>query len=207
MTTWSRNPRHSLLAEKVTTAWIRKQNFLLKWKFPLRHSCNHTGNTRATLEVEKLWLKSIAPITTINIVCQEHATLCPTNPLPAPLTLADKTCVTKRECIGRKLATWVWPWSFLCLLSCVCGRMGFPGFCTLSSPCHSQSAKEMRRRISFSIFGCTHPVACGILVLQPGMELVPPPLEGRVLITGLPGKSQEGRSFIVIMSQTSTRTY
>ena len=34
-----------------------------------------------------------------------------------------------------------------------------------------------------------------------------PCMEGRVLITALPGKSQEGRSFIVIMSQTSTRTY
>ena len=30
--------------------------------------------------------------------------------------------------------------------------------------------------------------ACGILAPRPGIELVPPALEGEVLITGLPGK-------------------
>ena len=32
--------------------------------------------------------------------------------------------------------------------------------------------------------------ACGILAPQPGIELAPPALEGKVLIIGLPGKSQ-----------------
>ena len=38
----------------------------------------------------------------------------------------------------------------------------------------------------FCVFGHE---ACGILVTQPGMEAVLPVLEGKVLITGLPGKS------------------
>ena len=33
--------------------------------------------------------------------------------------------------------------------------------------------------------------ACGILAPQPGIEPTPPPLEGEVLTTGEPGKSQE----------------
>ena len=131
----------------------------------------------------------------------------PNKPAPRPLDIGRQDlCYQKRMHrteIGNPSLTLI----FFVSPLLVCGRMGFPGFCTLSSPCHSQSTKEMRRRISFSIFGCTHSMACGILVLQPGMELVPPALEGRVLITGLPGKSQEGRSFIVIMSQTSSRTY
>ena len=32
--------------------------------------------------------------------------------------------------------------------------------------------------------------ACGILAAQPGIELTPPALEGEVLTTGLPRKSQ-----------------
>ena len=35
-----------------------------------------------------------------------------------------------------------------------------------------------------------HPTACGILVPQPAIEPRPPALEGRVLTTGLPGKSR-----------------
>ena len=38
----------------------------------------------------------------------------------------------------------------------------------------------------FWFFG---PEACGILAPQPGIELVPPALEGEVLTTGPPGKS------------------
>ena len=38
----------------------------------------------------------------------------------------------------------------------------------------------------FMFFGCE---ACGILASQPGIEPVPPALEGEVLTTGLPGKS------------------
>ena len=33
--------------------------------------------------------------------------------------------------------------------------------------------------------------ACGVLVPQPGIEPTPPALEGKVLTTGLPGKSLE----------------
>ena len=40
----------------------------------------------------------------------------------------------------------------------------------------------------FDFFG--HEV-CGILAPQPGIEPVPPMLEGAVLATGLPGKPQE----------------
>ena len=39
----------------------------------------------------------------------------------------------------------------------------------------------------FWFFG---PKACGILAPQPGMEPTPPALEGEVLTTGPPGKSQ-----------------
>ena len=38
----------------------------------------------------------------------------------------------------------------------------------------------------FWLFGCK---ACGILALPPGIEPVPSALEGKVLITGPPGKS------------------
>ena len=41
----------------------------------------------------------------------------------------------------------------------------------------------------FKIFWL-HPVACGTLVFQPGIELAPPALEGGVLTTGLPEKFQ-----------------
>ena len=37
----------------------------------------------------------------------------------------------------------------------------------------------------FSVFDCE---ACGILASQPGIESIPPALEGEVLTTGLPGK-------------------
>ena len=43
----------------------------------------------------------------------------------------------------------------------------------------------------FWLFGLK---ACGILAPWPGTQLVPPALEGKVLTTGLPGKSQ-GKSF------------
>ena len=36
--------------------------------------------------------------------------------------------------------------------------------------------------------------ACGILASQPGMEPKPPALEGKLLTTGLPGKSQPSYS-------------
>ena len=36
---------------------------------------------------------------------------------------------------------------------------------------------------------------CGILVLQPGIELAPPALEGKVLTTGPPGKSHSSFNF------------
>ena len=38
----------------------------------------------------------------------------------------------------------------------------------------------------FWFLGCE---GCGILAPQPGIEPAPPPLEGKVLTTGLPGKS------------------
>ena len=38
--------------------------------------------------------------------------------------------------------------------------------------------------------GFSDPVACGILVLQSGIKLASPALEGGFLTTGLPGKSQ-----------------
>ena len=37
----------------------------------------------------------------------------------------------------------------------------------------------------FWVFDCE---ACGILASQPGIESIPPALEGEVLTTGLPGK-------------------
>ena len=37
--------------------------------------------------------------------------------------------------------------------------------------------------------GLVDPMACGILVSQPGFELASPALEGRFLTTGPPGKS------------------
>ena len=39
----------------------------------------------------------------------------------------------------------------------------------------------------------------GILVPQPGMEPTPPTLEGKVLTTGLPGKSQDDAFCVVII--------
>ena len=41
--------------------------------------------------------------------------------------------------------------------------------------------------VMFWFFGCE---ACGILVPGPGIKPVPPALQGEVLTTGLPGKSQ-----------------
>ena len=41
----------------------------------------------------------------------------------------------------------------------------------------------------FFFFGCE---ACGIIAPQPGIELAPAALEGKVLTTGLPGKSPTG---------------
>jgi len=38
-------------------------------------------------------------------------------------------------------------------------------------------------------WGGWHHEACGILVPWPGIELMPPALEGKILTTGLPGKS------------------
>ena len=39
--------------------------------------------------------------------------------------------------------------------------------------------------------------ACGILVSQPGIKPVPPELEGQVIITGPPGKSQNLWGFVL----------
>ena len=39
--------------------------------------------------------------------------------------------------------------------------------------------------------------ACGILAPQPGLELVPPALEGGFLTTGLPGKSPAAHVFLI----------
>ena len=46
-------------------------------------------------------------------------------------------------------------------------------------------------RLGFRVaaHGLTHPVACGILVLQPGIKPVSPALEGGFLTMGPPGKS------------------
>ena len=43
--------------------------------------------------------------------------------------------------------------------------------------------------------------ACGIIAPQPGIEPAPPALEGKVLTTGPPGKSQ--KSFIIIFLTNS----
>ena len=48
-------------------------------------------------------------------------------------------------------------------------------------------AISFSRVLLFYVFG---PKACGILAPQPGIELTPPALEGEVLTSGLPGKSQ-----------------
>ena len=40
-----------------------------------------------------------------------------------------------------------------------------------------------------AVRGLSCPMACGILVPQPGIEPMSPALEGRVLTTGPPGKS------------------
>ena len=39
--------------------------------------------------------------------------------------------------------------------------------------------------------GLSFPVACGILIPRPGIELTSPALEGGFLTTGPPGKSQK----------------
>ena len=44
---------------------------------------------------------------------------------------------------------------------------------------------------SFFFMFWPHQAACGILMPQPGIEPVPPASEGRILTTGLPGKSQK----------------
>ena len=41
------------------------------------------------------------------------------------------------------------------------------------------------------VHGLSCPLACGILVPSPGIELVSPALAGRFLTTVLPGKSME----------------
>ena len=47
-----------------------------------------------------------------------------------------------------------------------------------------------QRWVSFNQWVCwSHQEACGILVLRPGIKLMPLPLECRVLTTGPPGKS------------------
>ena len=43
----------------------------------------------------------------------------------------------------------------------------------------------------FCVFGFFGPKACGILGPPPGIEPIPPALEGKVLTTGPPGKSPE----------------
>ena len=43
--------------------------------------------------------------------------------------------------------------------------------------------------------------ACGILASQPGMEPTLPALEGRLLTTGLPGKSQPSYSYLRICEE------
>ena len=44
------------------------------------------------------------------------------------------------------------------------------------------------------VCGLSCPVACGILVPQPGIEPTSPALEGRFLTTGPPGKSKNNLS-------------
>ena len=41
-----------------------------------------------------------------------------------------------------------------------------------------------------AVHGLSYPLACGIFVPWPGIEPASPPLEGRFLTTGVPGKSQ-----------------
>ena len=57
----------------------------------------------------------------------------------------------------------------------------------------SENILSMASSRSFMVacifFFWLHPTACGILVPQPGIKLMPPALEGRVLTTGPLGKS------------------
>ena len=50
---------------------------------------------------------------------------------------------------------------------------------------------------------------CGILAPQPGIEPIPPALEGEVLTTGPPGKSQKETDFypVPFVSKHCTRCY
>ena len=63
----------------------------------------------------------------------------------------------------------------------------FVAACGLLSKCGSQVPECVGSVVISLRFGC--PVACGILVPQPGIKLVSPALEGGFLTTEPPGKS------------------
>ena len=66
--------------------------------------------------------------------------------------------------------------------------------CGVRAPEHVGSVAAAR--------GLSCPTACGILVPPPGIEPMSPALEGRFLPTGPPGKSQDGKFYIMyILSQ------
>ena len=53
------------------------------------------------------------------------------------------------------------------------------------------------------MFWFFHPEACGILAPWPKIEPAPSALEGEVLTTGPPGKSQEGGELFFFFGRTS----
>ena len=55
------------------------------------------------------------------------------------------------------------------------------------------------------VHGLSCPVACGILVPQPGIEPTSPTLEGRFLITGPPGKFPKLLILILILRMRKWR--
>ena len=85
-------------------------------------------------------------------------------------------------CVGSQLRH---PGSFVAV-------SGLPSSCGAPAPEHVGSVVV--------VCGLSYPAACGILVPQPGMELVSPALQDQFLTTGPPGKSCK-YSFLHFMTE------
>ena len=61
---------------------------------------------------------------------------------------------------------------------------------------------------TFNFFFWPHHVACGILVLWPGIEPTSPALQGKFLITGPPGKSSKiFKKYFLVTNSTPLHSY
>ena len=81
------------------------------------------------------------------------------------------------------------------LLIAMCSPLSSCGACAPehvgSVVCRMQALYLRHGGSVVAVHGLSCPVACGILVPQPGIEPASPALEGGFLITGRPGKSPE----------------